>query len=45
MAEGDKGQFIYVSPKNKFIFVRNGIEDGIPSQKWFKLFYDFASQF
>jgi CubicO group peptidase (beta-lactamase class C family) len=44
-AEGDKGQFIYVSPQKKLVIVRNGIEYGIPSAEWFQLFYEFASQF
>lgn len=44
-AEGDKGQFIYVSPQKKLVIVRNGIEYGIPSEKWLELFYKFASQY
>ena len=44
-AEGDKGQFIYVSPQKNLVIVRNGIKYGIPSEKWFNLFYDFASQY
>jgi len=44
-AEGDKGQFIYVSPQNNMVIVRNGTEYGIPSEKWLKLFYEFASQY
>ena len=44
-AEGDKGQFIYVSPENKMVIVRNGIDYGIPSGEWLKLFFEFASQF
>lgn len=44
-AEGDKGQFIYVSPQKNMVIVRNGIKYGIPSEKWLKLFYEFASQY
>jgi CubicO group peptidase (beta-lactamase class C family) len=44
-AEGNKGQFIYVSPQKNLIIVRNGIEYGLRSEEWFKLFYEFASQF
>jgi CubicO group peptidase (beta-lactamase class C family) len=44
-AEGDKGQYIYVSPQKNLVIVRNGIEYGIPSENWLKLFYDFASQY
>ncbi len=44
-AEGDKGQFIYISPQKNMIIVRNGIEEGISSSQWFNLFYNFASQY
>ena len=44
-AEGDKGQFIYVSPHKNLVIIRNGIEEGISSIKWFQLFYQFASQY
>lgn len=44
-AEGDKGQYIYVSPQNNLVIVRNGIDFGIPSEEWLHLFYEFASQY
>jgi CubicO group peptidase (beta-lactamase class C family) len=44
-AEGDKGQFIYVSPQKKIIIVRNGTGYGIPPHEWLKLFYEFAGQY
>jgi CubicO group peptidase (beta-lactamase class C family) len=44
-AEGDKGQFIYVSPQNNMVIVRNGIDYGIPTEEWLYLFYRFVSQF
>ena len=44
-AEGDKGQFIYVSPQNNLVIARNGIDYGISTQEWLKLFYDFASEY
>jgi len=44
-AEGDKGQFIYVSLENNMVIVRNGTKYGISSHEWLKLFYEFASQF
>lgn len=44
-AEGDKGQFIYVSPQKNLVIVRNGIDFGIPTEEWLKLFYEFASQY
>jgi CubicO group peptidase (beta-lactamase class C family) len=43
-AEGDRGQFIYVSPENNVIIVRNGREWGIPSGEWVKAFYEFAGE-
>ena len=44
-AEGDKGQFIYVSPHKNLVIVRNGIEYGLVSDDWVALFYDFATDF
>lgn len=44
-AEGDKGQFIYVSPHKNLVIVRNGVDYGIPSDEWMALFYDFATDF
>jgi CubicO group peptidase (beta-lactamase class C family) len=44
-AEGDKGQYIYVSPAKRLVIVRNGIDYGIPSAQWLALFYNFASQY
>jgi hypothetical protein len=44
-AEGNKGQFVYVSPHKNLVMIRNGIEYGIPSEEWFRLFYEFASQY
>jgi CubicO group peptidase (beta-lactamase class C family) len=44
-AEGDKGQFIYVSPDKNLVIVRNGVDFGIPGHDWLQLFYQFASDF
>jgi CubicO group peptidase (beta-lactamase class C family) len=44
-AEGNKGQYIYVSPQNKLVIVRNGTEYGVPTETWMHLFYEFASQY
>jgi len=44
-AEGDKGQYIYISPQNDMVIVRNGIQFGIHSEEWLKLFYEFANQY
>lgn len=44
-AEGDKGQFIYVSPQKNLVIVRNGIEYGLPTEDWLALFYEFAGQY
>jgi CubicO group peptidase (beta-lactamase class C family) len=45
MAEGDKGQFIYISPQKGLVIVRNGINYGFPSNDWVNLFYRFATDF
>lgn len=45
VAAGDRGQFIYVSPRKALVIVRNGIDYGIPFAAWFELFYRFASEF
>ena len=42
-AEGDHGQFIYVSPAKCLIIVRLGLDFGIPSAEWIDGFYAFAS--
>lgn len=44
-AEGDKGQFIYVSPQKNLVIVRNGLEYGIPTEEWLRLFHEFASRY
>jgi CubicO group peptidase (beta-lactamase class C family) len=38
-AEGDHGQFIYVSPANDLILVRNGTSYGDSSTQWMDAFY------
>ena len=42
-AEGDHGQFIYVSPSRNLIVVRNGTDFGIAGSAWVQAFYDLAS--
>ena len=44
-AEGNKGQYIYVSSHKNLVIVRNGIEYSLPSEKWLNLFYKFAGQY
>jgi len=44
-AEGDKGQFIYVSPDHSMVIIRNGTKYGISSHEWLKIFYEFAGQY
>jgi CubicO group peptidase (beta-lactamase class C family) len=44
-AEGDKGQFIYISPQKNLVIVRNGMEEGLAWYEWLQLFYQFASQY
>lgn len=43
-AEGDHGQFIYVSPQKDLIIIRNGLEYGIPWWEWIESFFRFASE-
>jgi CubicO group peptidase (beta-lactamase class C family) len=45
VAAGDRGQFIYVSPRNELVIVRNGIDYGISFNAWLDLFYRFTSNF
>ncbi len=42
---GNKGQFLYVCPQKKLVILRNGIEYGMPSEVWERMFYDFASKY
>jgi CubicO group peptidase (beta-lactamase class C family) len=42
-AEGDHGQFIYVSPQKNLIIIRNGVGYGISWDEWIKVFYKFAT--
>jgi CubicO group peptidase (beta-lactamase class C family) len=42
-AEGDHGQFIYLSPQKNLIIIRNGDEYGISWDEWIKIFYKFAT--
>ncbi|UCD98609.1 MAG: serine hydrolase [Chloroflexota bacterium] len=45
-AEGDQGQFIYVSPHKNLILVRNATAYGhLLGEDWIKLFYQFATEF
>ncbi len=43
-AEGDRGQYIYVSPSRELIIVRLGLEYGMSSAEWIEGFYNFASE-
>lgn len=44
-AGGDKGQFIYISPRSSLVIVRNGIDYGIPFTQWIDIFYNFSIQY
>jgi CubicO group peptidase (beta-lactamase class C family) len=45
-AEGDHGQYIYVSPSKKLIIVRNSTAYGeLGSEDWTRILYQFASEF
>lgn len=41
-AEGDHGQFIYVSPARDLVVVRNGTEFGIAGSAWVEAFWELA---
>ncbi|WP_191965390.1 MULTISPECIES: serine hydrolase [Haloferax] len=43
-AWGDRGQFVYVSPANRLIIVRNGGEYGIDPERWPEGFYRAVSE-
>jgi CubicO group peptidase (beta-lactamase class C family) len=42
---GNKGQFIYCSPQKGLVIVRTGMEFGVGSTTWLRLFLQFADQF
>lgn len=43
-AIGNKGQFIYCSPQRRMIIVRTGIQYGVSSATWLRLFRQLADQ-
>jgi CubicO group peptidase (beta-lactamase class C family) len=43
-AEGDHGQYIYVSPAHQIIIVRNGTEYGLESREWIDAFGQVAEE-
>lgn len=43
-AEGDHGQYIYVSPAHQIIIVRNGTEYGLESREWIEAFGRVAEE-
>jgi CubicO group peptidase (beta-lactamase class C family) len=45
VAAGDRGQYIYVSPRKALVIVRNGLDYGTSFDAWFNLFYRFTSEF
>ena len=42
---GNKGQFIYCSPQKHLVIVRTGMEYGVSSSTWLRLFRQVANQF
>ena len=45
---GNKGEYVYVSPRKKLIIIRLGLEYGLPRPSpfsWPALFYQFATDF
>jgi CubicO group peptidase (beta-lactamase class C family) len=43
-AAGNFGQYIYVSPANQVVIVRNGIDYGISNYQWQQIFFQAAGQ-
>lgn len=43
-AEGNKGQFIYISPHKDLIIVRHGENYGVAIAEWINILYDVASR-
>ena len=43
-ARGNYGQMIYVSPSDKVVIVRNGVEYGIGSRDWIGIFANAAER-
>jgi CubicO group peptidase (beta-lactamase class C family) len=43
-AVGNKGQYIYISPQKNIVIIRHGIDYGIGSGAWLRLFYEIASK-
>jgi CubicO group peptidase (beta-lactamase class C family) len=39
---GNKGQFIYCSPQKHLVIVRTGMDFGVSSARWLRLFREFA---
>lgn len=44
IAEGDRGQIIYVSPAHGVVVVRNGYDFGIPLGEWTDAFFELAGR-
>jgi CubicO group peptidase (beta-lactamase class C family) len=44
-AEGNLGQYIYVSPAADLVIVRNGFDYGIDGLEWLRIFYEFAGSY
>lgn len=42
IAEGDKGQFIYISPDKNLVIVRNGTEYGVDPAEWISIYNRFV---
>jgi CubicO group peptidase (beta-lactamase class C family) len=43
-AAGDHGQYVFVSPQNRVVIVRTGVEYGVPSASWIGGFTKAASR-
>ena len=43
VAQGNHGQFVYVSPSRGVVVVRNGSRWGVPPARWYRLFREIAA--
>ena len=42
-AAGDHGQYVYVSPQDRVVIVRTGVEYGVSSPRWVEAFTRIAA--
>jgi CubicO group peptidase (beta-lactamase class C family) len=42
---GNKGEYIYCSPQKHLVIVRTGMQFGVPTEAWVRMFRQFADEF